>query len=244
MTDHTKALADALERLMRNFPTDTDMLEAGWTGAEVECACQAHDAAREVLAAYRAAPTQQPEPTIQDLAAGAHYPQVSAWSCAAAPSQHAEAPGFSSGVNAQAPGLADQSPTVGDSDHGPEVDWPESPETIDAWNRIRQAARAMTPGKSIAVLLSAADDFGVACTNAARAALAPPAQAEPVPQDARDAARYRVLRDKQYSFGPRITDPVNVWLTYTPEGLDQACDEMLTFEAGSNPPAQSKEQQP
>lgn len=56
--------------------------------------------------------------------------------------------------------------------------------------------------------------------------------------DIRDAARYRVLRDKQYSFGPRITDPANVWLTYTPEGLDQACDEMLTFEAGSNPPAQ------
>jgi hypothetical protein len=55
MADHTKALADALERLMRNFPTDTDMLEAGWTGAEVECACQAHDAARETLAAYRAA---------------------------------------------------------------------------------------------------------------------------------------------------------------------------------------------
>lgn len=60
--------------------------------------------------------------------------------------------------------------------------------------------------------------------------------------DIRDAARYRVLRDKQYSFGPRITDPANVWLTYTPEGLDQACDEMLTFEAGSNPPAQGKEQ--
>ncbi|RTL37150.1 MAG: hypothetical protein EKK53_21510 [Burkholderiales bacterium] len=62
--------------------------------------------------------------------------------------------------------------------------------------------------------------------------------------DIRDAARYRVLRDKQYSFGPRITDPANVWLTYTPEGLDQACDEMLTFEAGSNPPAQGKKQQP
>lgn len=59
--------------------------------------------------------------------------------------------------------------------------------------------------------------------------------------DIRDAARYRVLRDKQYSFGPRITDPANVWLTYTPEGLDQACDEMLTFEAGSNPPAQGKD---
>lgn len=57
-------------------------------------------------------------------------------------------------------------------------------------------------------------------------------------EDARDAARYRVLRDKQYSFGPRITDPANAWLTYTPEGLDQACDDMLTFEAGSKPPVQ------
>lgn len=59
MTDHAKALADALERLLRNFPTDTDMVEAGWTGSEIECACQAHDDARGVLAAYRAAATAE-----------------------------------------------------------------------------------------------------------------------------------------------------------------------------------------
>lgn len=48
--------------------------------------------------------------------------------------------------------------------------------------------------------------------------------------EARDAARYRSLRGtlgtRSSTYAPRITDPSNEWLTYTPEGLDKVCDEM------------------
>lgn len=49
----------------------------------------------------------------------------------------------------------------------------------------------------------------------------------PAGADARDAARYRALREGRFSFGPQITHPTNDRLTYTPEGLDAVCDEMV-----------------
>jgi hypothetical protein len=42
-------LKEALTHLMAVFPTDTDMAEAGWTTAEINAACDAHDRAREAL---------------------------------------------------------------------------------------------------------------------------------------------------------------------------------------------------
>lgn len=42
-------LKEALTRLMTQFPTDTDMLEAGWENSEVNAACDAYDHAREAL---------------------------------------------------------------------------------------------------------------------------------------------------------------------------------------------------
>ena len=45
------ALAKALTRLCRVFPTDGDMAEAGWAASEIRAACDAYDAARAALAA-------------------------------------------------------------------------------------------------------------------------------------------------------------------------------------------------
>jgi len=42
-------LLKALMRLMRSFPTDTDLLEAQWDGHEIEEAMSAHDAARAAI---------------------------------------------------------------------------------------------------------------------------------------------------------------------------------------------------
>jgi len=43
-------LLQALARLMRNFPTDADMLKAGWLQRDVDEACSAHEAAHIVYA--------------------------------------------------------------------------------------------------------------------------------------------------------------------------------------------------
>jgi hypothetical protein len=53
-------LASALRRLMRSFPTDSDMQEAGWEVCEINEACNAHDAARHVLGKLAARQEQQP----------------------------------------------------------------------------------------------------------------------------------------------------------------------------------------
>ncbi|MDX4957272.1 hypothetical protein [Delftia acidovorans] len=37
------------KELMKCIPTDTDMVEAGWTGDEIEAACTAYDRARAAL---------------------------------------------------------------------------------------------------------------------------------------------------------------------------------------------------
>ena len=42
-------LKEALTRLLTQFPTDTDMLAAGWENSEVNAACDAYDHAREAL---------------------------------------------------------------------------------------------------------------------------------------------------------------------------------------------------
>ncbi len=39
----------AITKLLRVFPTDTDMQEAGWTSKEIEVACNAYDYARSAL---------------------------------------------------------------------------------------------------------------------------------------------------------------------------------------------------
>src|SRR5574341_1598278 len=54
MTDKTR---EALERLCKSFPDESDMEAAGWTLAAIEEACSAYDAARAVMAA----PLQQPQ---------------------------------------------------------------------------------------------------------------------------------------------------------------------------------------
>ena len=115
MTDHTKALADATERLLNavylDWPNTPSVRSKVLADAR---------AAQAALNAYRAAPSL----------------------------------------------------TVGDDDGAPEVDWLDSPDAIAAWNRIRKAAIAIRePGKSIADVLNAADDFAIACANQARAAL-------------------------------------------------------------------------
>jgi hypothetical protein len=46
-------LLGALTNLMRNFPTDHDMKEAGWDGVDIEKACTAHDKARAAIASAR-----------------------------------------------------------------------------------------------------------------------------------------------------------------------------------------------
>lgn len=42
-------LVAALLRLCKSFPTDTDMLAAGWEPLEIEEACAAYDVARAAL---------------------------------------------------------------------------------------------------------------------------------------------------------------------------------------------------
>ncbi|MGA0610047.1 hypothetical protein [Caldimonas sp. KR1-144] len=42
-------LTKALRRLCRSFPTDTDMVSAGWSAAEIEEGCAAHAAAYGIL---------------------------------------------------------------------------------------------------------------------------------------------------------------------------------------------------
>ncbi len=65
----------------------------------------------------------------------------------------------------------------------------------------------------------------------ASAAQAPAAE----PMTAKNAARYEALRGtlgvQSFTYAPRITDPMNEWLTYTPEGLDKVCDAMVAAQA-------------
>lgn len=42
-------LLDALQALMRNFPTDFDLDVAGWDAGDIETAMQAHDIARAAI---------------------------------------------------------------------------------------------------------------------------------------------------------------------------------------------------
>jgi hypothetical protein len=42
-------LREALTKVLRAFPTDLDMAEAGWKAKEIEQACTAYDAARAAL---------------------------------------------------------------------------------------------------------------------------------------------------------------------------------------------------
>jgi hypothetical protein len=66
---------------------------------------------------------------------------------------------------------------------------------------------------------------------------AAPAASAPAEADVRDAARYRALREGRFSFAPRITDPTNEWLGYTPAGLDKVCDEMVALSKNPAPGA-------
>lgn len=43
-------LLEAVIQLLRNFPTDSDLIEAGWSFTDTEAAMKAHDAARAVVA--------------------------------------------------------------------------------------------------------------------------------------------------------------------------------------------------
>lgn len=45
-----RRLREALACLCRNFPTDSDMTEAGWEGLKIESACMAYDKARVAVA--------------------------------------------------------------------------------------------------------------------------------------------------------------------------------------------------
>jgi hypothetical protein len=45
-------LAGALLAMVQHFPTDGDLIEAGWTSVEVELACTAHDTGKAALAAH------------------------------------------------------------------------------------------------------------------------------------------------------------------------------------------------
>ena len=48
-----KQLREALQRLTKNFPTDSELDEAGWGGSEINDACDAYDAACAALSAER-----------------------------------------------------------------------------------------------------------------------------------------------------------------------------------------------
>lgn len=50
LVEMVKELQSVTRRLMRSFPTDSDMEEAGWEQCEIDEACNAHDAARAALA--------------------------------------------------------------------------------------------------------------------------------------------------------------------------------------------------
>lgn len=63
-----------------------------------------------------------------------------------------------------------------------------------------------------------------------------PVYAAPVDaQDAVDAKRYRVLRDAKMTFLPRITDPRDDRIGYSPEGLDKICDKAIALQASQTP---------
>lgn len=44
-----RELLEALQRMCKSFPTDADMVEAGWDPPEVSEACSAYDAARAAI---------------------------------------------------------------------------------------------------------------------------------------------------------------------------------------------------
>jgi hypothetical protein len=53
---HEARLAEVLEalaRMCRNFPTDSDMAEAGWTAREISDACDAYDAAQALVRQHK-----------------------------------------------------------------------------------------------------------------------------------------------------------------------------------------------
>lgn len=45
-------MAAALLAMVQHFPTDTDMVDAGWGPVDVERACVAHDSGKAALAAH------------------------------------------------------------------------------------------------------------------------------------------------------------------------------------------------
>ena len=57
---------EALADLVKTFPTDDDMRNAGWHSWEIAKACRAYDAARAALAEPAAEPVAAaPEPTVE-----------------------------------------------------------------------------------------------------------------------------------------------------------------------------------
>jgi hypothetical protein len=50
MTIQRDELLDALKTMMRNFPTDFDLAEAGWDAVSIETAMKAHDIASTAIA--------------------------------------------------------------------------------------------------------------------------------------------------------------------------------------------------
>ena len=59
---------------------------------------------------------------------------------------------------------------------------------------------------------------------------------EPLTDEKRDAARYRVLREQRFVGLPMLADPANPGrVKFTPKGLDMACDEAIAFYATQSP---------
>lgn len=52
-TEAVAELVEALARVLRDFPTDADMWQAGWSGEDVARACDAYDHAKAVHAKHR-----------------------------------------------------------------------------------------------------------------------------------------------------------------------------------------------
>lgn len=65
-TDPLKLARDALELLMKHYPTDSDMVEAGWSRSTVSAACDAYDKGRAALAAIDAMPASVPATGIDE----------------------------------------------------------------------------------------------------------------------------------------------------------------------------------
>ena len=69
MSKAQAALLDALTQLVRHFPTDFDMKQAGWGAPEIDRACNAYDVAKNVLERAALAAEAQPDtaqPALDD----------------------------------------------------------------------------------------------------------------------------------------------------------------------------------